>query len=53
LPLSRTGEKLEVPVKRMLQGAHLETVADLGTVDDPELLKAYARFALERQTVSP
>jgi hypothetical protein len=53
LPLNRTGKKLEVPVKRMLQGAQLETVADLGSVDDPELLKTYARFALERQTVSP
>ncbi|MFL4473732.1 acetoacetate--CoA ligase [Paeniglutamicibacter sp. MACA_103] len=53
IPHTRTGKKLEVPVKRMLQGAQLETVADLGSVDDPELLKAYARFALERQTVSP
>ena len=52
IPHTRTGKKLEVPVKRLLQGSHLETVADLGSVDDPELLEAYARFALERQTVS-
>lgn len=53
IPHTRTGKKLEVPVKRLLQGARLETVADLGSVDDPDLLRQYARFALERQTVSP
>ncbi|MDR7084344.1 acetoacetyl-CoA synthase [Arthrobacter ginsengisoli] len=53
IPHTRTGKKLEVPVKRLLQGARLETVADLGSVDDPVLLEEYARFALERQTVSP
>ncbi|WP_320537120.1 acetoacetate--CoA ligase [Pseudarthrobacter sp. IC2-21] len=53
IPHTRTGKKLEVPVKKLLQGAPLEAVADLGSVDDPELLKEYAQFALERQTVSP
>ena len=53
IPHTRTGKKLEVPVKRLLQGAQLETVADLGAVDNPALLNEYARFALERQTVSP
>ncbi|MFJ2145348.1 acetoacetate--CoA ligase [Arthrobacter sp. MYb222] len=49
IPHTRTGKKLEVPVKRLVQGAHLEMVADLGAVDDPELLRQYARFAQERQ----
>jgi acetoacetyl-CoA synthetase len=53
IPHTRTGKKLEVPVKRLLQGAQLEMVADLGSVDDPLLLEEYARFALERQAVSP
>lgn len=53
IPHTRTGKKLEVPVKRLLQGAQLEKVADLGSVDNPELLEQYARFAIERQTVSP
>ena len=53
IPHTRTGKKLEVPVKRLLQGAQLETVADLGSVDDAELLKEYARFAHGRQPVSP
>ncbi|GAA1496271.1 AMP-binding enzyme [Paeniglutamicibacter kerguelensis] len=53
IPHTRTGKKLEVPVKRLLQGAQLETVADLGSVDNPVLMAAYARFAHERHTVSP
>ncbi|MHC6220681.1 acetoacetate--CoA ligase [Arthrobacter sp. MMS24-S77] len=52
IPHTRTGKKLEVPIKRLLQGARLETVADLGSVDDPELLEEYARFALKRETAS-
>ncbi|MGO4248489.1 acetoacetate--CoA ligase [Paenarthrobacter sp. RAF54_2] len=53
IPHTRTGKKLEVPVKRLLQGAPLESVADLGSVDNAVLLEEYARFALSRQTVSP
>lgn len=53
IPHTRTGKKLEVPVKRLLQGAQLETVADLGSVDDPGLLRQYAHFALGRQAVAP
>ncbi|GAB2717548.1 acetoacetate--CoA ligase [Arthrobacter bambusae] len=52
IPHTRTGKKLEVPIKRLLQGARLGTVADLGSVDDPELLEEYARFALKRETAS-
>jgi acetoacetyl-CoA synthetase len=53
IPHTRTGKKLEVPVKRLLQGARLEAVADPGSVDNAVLLEEYARFALERQTASP
>lgn len=45
IPHTRTGKKLEVPVKRLLQGEALADVVDRGSVDDPELLEAYARFA--------
>ena len=51
IPHTRTGKKLEVPVKRMLQGAPLDQVADLGAVDDPELLEEYSKFALEKLAV--
>ena len=47
----KSGKKLEVPVKRLMQGASLGDVADLGAVDDPALLESYARFARARAGV--
>lgn len=52
IPHTRTGKKLEVPVKRLLQGAPLAEVADLGAVDDAELLKEYAVFAAGRESIA-
>ncbi len=52
IPHTRTGKKLEVPVKRLLQGAQLEEVADLGAVDDPKLLAEYAAFAADKYAVN-
>lgn len=52
IPHTRTGKKLEIPVKRLLQGAALEDVADLGAVDDPGLLEEFAQFALQRRALS-
>jgi acetoacetyl-CoA synthetase len=34
IPHTRTGKKLEVPVKRLIQGAALESVVDPGAVDN-------------------
>lgn len=48
IPHTRTGKKLEVPIKRLLQGAALDEVVDLGAVDDPDLLREYANFARAR-----
>lgn len=48
IPHTKTGKKLEVPVKRLIQGASLADVADLGGVDDPALLEDYATFAASR-----
>jgi acetoacetyl-CoA synthetase len=48
LPHTRTGKKLEVPVKRLLQGAPLEQVVNLGSVDAPELLDYFVALAAER-----
>lgn len=45
VPHTKTGKKLEVPVKRLLQGANPSDVADPGSVDDPALLDFYAQFA--------
>ena len=45
IPHTRTGKKLEVPVKRLIQGAPLERVAGRDAVDDPDLLASFARYA--------
>jgi len=47
LPHTRTGKKLEVPVKRILQGADPADVVNLESVDDPAALAQFARIAME------
>ncbi|OQR64540.1 acetoacetate--CoA ligase [Streptomyces maremycinicus] len=49
IPHTRTGKKLEVPVKRLLQGAPAEQVVDPAAVDAPELIGHYARLGAERR----
>ncbi|MEV0062496.1 acetoacetate--CoA ligase [Nocardia sp. NPDC050718] len=44
VPRTRTGKKLEVPVKRILQGADPAQVLDPSTVDHPALLDWYAQI---------
>lgn len=48
IPHTRTGKKLEVPVKRLLQGATLDEVVDPGALDDAALIREYADFAASR-----
>lgn len=45
LPHTRTGKKLEVPVKRLLQGARVDQVAGREAVDDITALEYFTRFA--------
>ncbi|MFF9765189.1 acetoacetate--CoA ligase [Streptomyces sp. NPDC014636] len=45
LPHTRTGKKLEVPVKRLLQGADIDQVAGREAVDDIAALEYFTRFA--------
>ncbi|MEU5088888.1 acetoacetate--CoA ligase [Streptomyces sp. NPDC021356] len=49
IPHTRTGKKLEVPVKRLLRGDAPDTVIDPGSVDRPELIDWYARFGAARR----
>ncbi|MEU2287015.1 acetoacetate--CoA ligase [Streptomyces sp. NPDC013178] len=49
IPHTRTGKKLEVPVKRLLQGAAVEQVVNPAAVDAPELVDYYARLGAERR----
>jgi acetoacetyl-CoA synthetase len=44
IPHTRTGKKLEIPVKRILQGGDPGQVADAGAVDNPDALPWFAAY---------
>jgi acetoacetyl-CoA synthetase len=44
LPYTLSGKKLEVPVKRILQGASIDDAAAKGALANPESLDAFTRF---------
>ncbi|MFE5855914.1 acetoacetate--CoA ligase [Streptomyces sp. NPDC056500] len=48
VPHTLTGKRLEVPVKRLLQGTPLAKAVNPGSVDDPELLAFYAELGRAR-----
>jgi acetoacetyl-CoA synthetase len=48
IPHTRTGKKLEVPVKRILQGMSPERVANPDAVDVPDLLAPFIELARRR-----
>jgi acetoacetyl-CoA synthetase len=48
VPHTLTGKKLEVPIKKLLTGMPLAKAATVASVDDPEALRWYERFAAER-----
>lgn len=41
IPHTRTGKKLEVPIKKLLQGGDPKKVVERSAVDDPSLLDWY------------
>ncbi|MPQ96504.1 acetoacetate--CoA ligase [Modestobacter sp. I12A-02628] len=49
IPHTRTGKKLEVPVKRLLQGADPDDVVAPDVVDDVSLLADFQQVARERR----
>lgn len=50
LPKTLTGKRLEVPVRRILEGANPETVTSRGTLANPSALEAFISIAAERST---
>ncbi len=48
VPYSRTGKKLEVPVKKILRGAKADDVASAGALLDAAALDPYVAFARSR-----
>jgi hypothetical protein len=47
VPVTITGKKLEVPVKRLLQGAAEATAVNRATVANPQVLDWYAGYAAQ------
>ncbi|SDF90834.1 acetoacetate--CoA ligase [Klenkia brasiliensis] len=48
VPHTRTGKRLEVPLKRLFQGVPPEKALNLGAVDDAEVVQHYVQLAQER-----
>ncbi|MEE1803630.1 acetoacetate--CoA ligase [Streptomyces sp. JV176] len=48
IPHTLTGKRIEVPVKRLLQGTPLDKAVNAGSVDNLELLRFYEKLARER-----
>jgi acetoacetyl-CoA synthetase len=53
VPYNLTGKKLEVPVKRLLQGVPRSGVVSDGSVRNPESLDAFTRVATQLRTSLP
>jgi acetoacetyl-CoA synthetase len=49
VPHTLSGKRLEVPIKKLLTGRPLEKAANIASVDDPDALRWYARFAADRR----
>jgi acetoacetyl-CoA synthetase len=48
VPHTKTGKRLEVPLKRLFQGVAPEKAVNAGAVDDPALVEHYVALARER-----
>jgi len=49
VPHTRTGKKLEIPVKRLFAGDDARRVADLQAVDDPAVFAWFENLASDRR----
>ncbi|SDE42272.1 acetoacetyl-CoA synthetase [Blastococcus fimeti] len=50
VPHTRTGKRLEVPLKRLFQGVDPAKAVNVGTVDDPAAVEHYVELARRRRT---
>lgn len=48
VPKTLSGKKLEIPVKRILQGAPVDQSASVGSLADPTSLEPYVDYAKSR-----
>ncbi len=52
VPHTRTGKKLEIPVKKVLLGADPAVVADPESIDDPDALRWFGEYAARTPAAS-
>lgn len=52
IPHTRTGKRLEVPLKRLMQGAEPSKVVQTAAIDNPDLLAPFLELAKSRRTQS-
>src|SRR4051795_7557135 len=52
VPHTRTGKRLEVPLKRLFQGVPPEKALNVGAVDDAAVVEHYVKLARARQATS-
>jgi acetoacetyl-CoA synthetase len=48
IPVTVTGKKLEVPIRRILTGTPVDTAVDRASVANPEVLQAFVAYAASR-----
>jgi acetoacetyl-CoA synthetase len=53
VPRTRTGKRLEVPLKRLFQGGDPSRVVNIGAVDDPDLFDHFVSLARARAARPP
>jgi acetoacetyl-CoA synthetase len=49
IPATLTGKKMEVPVRKILLGAEVASVANVHAMADPSALEAFAEYAASRR----
>ncbi|OZD65728.1 acetoacetate--CoA ligase [Rhodococcus sp. 06-1059B-a] len=52
IPHTRTGKKVEVPVKRIVQGADVDRIIGSDTIDNIDALRYFTRFTIENTTTT-
>jgi acetoacetyl-CoA synthetase len=50
LPHTHTGKRMEIPIKRILQGTRVDQAANRAAVDDARALDWFEEFAKRRPT---
>jgi acetoacetyl-CoA synthetase len=50
IPHTRTGKRLEVPIKRLFQGADPSSVVQPTAIDEPAFFETFVRLACDRET---